>query len=62
MVGLASCVTPATHPAQRPEAGASRYSPSVGRWVLAGTILGSSMAFIDGSVINVALPVMQKDL
>jgi len=32
------------------------------RWVLAATILGSSMAFIDGTVVNVALPVLQKDL
>ncbi len=32
------------------------------RWVLATTILGSSMAFIDGSVVNVALPVIQSDL
>ncbi|HEX2451701.1 MAG TPA: MFS transporter [Gemmatimonadales bacterium] len=32
------------------------------RWVLAATILGSSMAFIDGSVVNVALPVIQSDL
>jgi len=31
-------------------------------WVLAATILGSSMAFIDGSVVNVALPAIQKDL
>lgn len=29
-------------------------------WVLAATILGSSMAFIDGSVVNVALPAMQS--
>jgi hypothetical protein len=27
-------------------------------WVLAATILGSSMAFIDGSVVSVALPAM----
>jgi EmrB/QacA subfamily drug resistance transporter len=33
-----------------------------GRWVLAATILGSAMAFIDGTVINVALPVLQKSL
>ena len=32
------------------------------RWILTATILGSSMAFIDGSVINIALPVMQKSL
>lgn len=33
-----------------------------GPWVLAATILGSSMAFIDGTVVNVALPALQKDL
>jgi len=32
------------------------------RWVLAATILGSSMAFIDGTVVNVALPVIQERL
>jgi EmrB/QacA subfamily drug resistance transporter len=31
-------------------------------WVLAATILGSSMAFIDGTAINVALPALQSDL
>jgi MFS family permease len=30
--------------------------------VLLATILGSSMAFIDGTVVNVALPVLQLDL
>jgi EmrB/QacA subfamily drug resistance transporter len=29
-------------------------------WVLAATILGSSMAFIDGTVVNVALPTLQE--
>ncbi len=33
-----------------------------GRWVLAATILASSMAFIDGSALNVALPTLQADL
>ncbi|HEY0735782.1 MAG TPA: MFS transporter [Herpetosiphonaceae bacterium] len=33
-----------------------------GRWVLAATILGSSIAFIDGTVVNVALPVLQREL
>src|SRR6185436_18930069 len=32
------------------------------RWTLAATILGSSMAIIDGTVINIALPVLQKSL
>ena len=31
-------------------------------WVLAATILGSSMAFIDGTVVNVALPALQSGL
>ena len=35
---------------------------NIGPWVLAATILGSSMAFIDGTVVNVALPVLQTDL
>ncbi len=34
----------------------------VGRWTLVASILGSSMAFIDGSVVNVALPAIQNDL
>ncbi len=37
-------------------------SPGTGRWVLAASILGSSMAFIDSMVVNVALPVLQEDL
>src|SRR6266550_8927684 len=33
-----------------------------GPWVLAATILGSSMAFIDGTAVNVALPAIQSGL
>jgi EmrB/QacA subfamily drug resistance transporter len=40
----------------KPCAGAS------GKWVLAATILGSSMAFIDGTAVNVALPALQAEL
>lgn len=29
-------------------------------WILAATILGSSLAFIDGTVVTVALPVLQR--
>jgi len=32
------------------------------QWTLAATILGSSMTFIDGTVVNVALPALQEDL
>jgi EmrB/QacA subfamily drug resistance transporter len=31
-------------------------------WILAVTILGSGMAFIDGTVVNVALPALQANL
>ena len=31
-------------------------------WVLAATVLGSSMAFIDGTAVNVALPALQTHL
>lgn len=31
------------------------------KWVLAATILGSSMAFIDSTVVNIALPALQSD-
>src|SRR5438552_7039858 len=32
------------------------------RWILAATILASSMTFIDATVVNVALPALQTDL
>ncbi|MGC1921657.1 MAG: MFS transporter [Acidobacteriaceae bacterium] len=35
---------------------------SNGIWILAATILGSSLAFIDGSVVNIALPALQSAL
>src|SRR5881394_1658319 len=44
--------------AAAPPAGSS----SVGRWTLIASVLGSSMAFLDGSVVNVALPSIQADL
>jgi EmrB/QacA subfamily drug resistance transporter len=36
--------------------------PRSGPWVLIATILASSMAFIDGTVVNVALPALQNAL
>ena len=35
---------------------------SNGVWILTATILGSSLAFIDGSVVNIALPALQSAL
>src|SRR3712207_1427432 len=33
-----------------------------GPWILAATVIGSAMAFIDGTVVNVALPAIQARL
>src|SRR5437667_4241745 len=40
----------------------TRCGKAQGRWTLAATILGSSMVFIDGTVVNVALPALQTSL
>jgi EmrB/QacA subfamily drug resistance transporter len=37
-------------------------SPGSAPWILAATILGSSLAFIDGTVVNLALPALQANL
>ncbi|WP_331272342.1 MFS transporter [Motilibacter aurantiacus] len=42
--------------------GALRYGTSQARWVLFVTILGSGMAFLDGTIVNVALPRIGADL
>jgi EmrB/QacA subfamily drug resistance transporter len=44
-------------PAPLPFAGGRQKS-----WILAATILGSTMAFVDESVVNVALPAIEADL
>jgi EmrB/QacA subfamily drug resistance transporter len=36
-------------------------SPGSAPWILAATILGSSLAFIDGTVVNLALPALQAN-
>jgi EmrB/QacA subfamily drug resistance transporter len=36
--------------------------PVAKTWVLVAAILGSAMAFIDGTAVNVALPVIQREL
>jgi EmrB/QacA subfamily drug resistance transporter len=37
-------------------------TPERRRWTLIATILGSAMTFIDGTVVNVALPALQAEL
>lgn len=49
--------------ASAPEsAGAIRLGQPAGRWVLTAMVLGSSMAFLDATVVNIALPTIGKDL
>ena len=38
------------------------YGEAAGRWVLAATVLGSSVAFLDATVVNIALPAIGGDL
>ena len=40
----------------------SGYTETARRLVLAGTVLGSSLAFIDGSAVSLTLPIMQQQL
>lgn len=44
------------HGAAAPACGAKQR-----RWTLAAAVIGSSLAFVDGTVVNVALPAMQRD-
>src|SRR4051812_35231304 len=39
-----------------------RYGAAAGRWVLLATVLGSGMAFLDGTVVTIALPAIGRDL
>src|ERR1700730_17648880 len=39
-----------------------RLSSPRGRWVLAATVLASGVAFLDGTVVNVALPSIGRSL
>ena len=42
--------------------GAVAHTPRAAGWVLAGTVLGSGLAFIDSSAVNLTLPVIQQQL
>ena len=44
-----------------PEEGVA-FKSTAGRWVLAISVLGSGMAFLDGTVVNVALPKIGEEL
>ncbi|HEV7534700.1 MAG TPA: MFS transporter, partial [Acidimicrobiia bacterium] len=39
-----------------------RYGTPEGRWVIVAAVLGSGVVFLDGTVVNVALPAISRDL
>jgi EmrB/QacA subfamily drug resistance transporter len=39
-----------------------RYRSASGRWIVVATVLGSGVAFLDSTVVNVALPTISRDL
>src|SRR5262245_25969022 len=41
---------------------AVRFGTPAARWVIAATVLGSGIAFLDGTIVNVALPAIGKSL
>lgn len=45
-----------------PAAAAAAHAPDAARWALVVAVLASGMAFIDASAVNVALPVLQREL
>lgn len=49
-------------PPERDDDAGLRYGTARGRWVLAATVLGSGIAFLDGTVVQVALPAIGDDL
>ena len=44
------------------DAGRIRYASPMGRLVLGVTVLGSGIAFLEATVVNVALPAIGEDL
>jgi hypothetical protein len=51
----------ASFPAALPDSALAFGEPRV-RWVLAATVLGSGLAFVDATVVNVALPRIGESL
>jgi EmrB/QacA subfamily drug resistance transporter len=57
-IAKAPCDEAAIHAGESGAPCSKRAAP----WVLAATVLGSSITFIDGTVVNVALPILQREL
>ena len=57
-----TATAPCDEGAIRATALAGNCGPSAKTWVLVGTILASAIAYIDESVVNIALPAIEKNL
>lgn len=44
-----------------PPAARARFGTPAGRWIIFATVLGSGIAFLDSTVVNVALPAISRD-
>lgn len=53
---------PPQPPQEKPAEAGVRISSPTGKWILLTTVLGSSMAMLDSTVVNVALPRIGRDL
>lgn len=51
-----------TAAANQSAAGTIRLGTTAGRWVIVAAVLGSGIAFLDSTVVNVALPTIGEDL
>src|SRR4051794_12853344 len=45
-----------------PSQAALTWGDARGRWVIAATVMGSALSFIDATVVNIALPQIGEDL
>ncbi|HET6231832.1 MAG TPA: DHA2 family efflux MFS transporter permease subunit [Longimicrobiaceae bacterium] len=45
-----------------PSAGATEASVVGGRWIVAATVMGSGLAFLDATAVNVAVPALQEQM
>lgn len=50
------------HDAQPSAAARVPLASPAGRWLIVATVLGSGIAFLDGTVVNVALPTIGREL
>ena len=46
----------------QPSSPTLRFDSAAGRWVIGATVLGSGIAFLDGTIVNVALNAIGDDL